>query len=292
MQVDGERMDNLPLISVHASYLLALGLFGVALARRFLMARMRVSVEPPALSAGKVEGWFYVPADLLCVLLFSLMYYSFAILGAAAEGGKENTYTPAALLFAIGIQVAVPAAAFAIMVGRVDPIRWLGLRWKEWVQVFGIAPLGVFAMFVFSIGLYLLGYQDMLVELGAAEEQAAVTMFREGEDTVTLIMMAFAAVIVAPIGEEIIFRGYLYPVAKKYAGSAIAALFSSLVFAGAHGNVAALLPLFVFGLLLVAVYEYTGSIWAPIAVHFLFNGSTVAIQLLARFADLPDSVAR
>ena len=89
-----------------------------------------------------------------------------------------------------------------------------------------------------------------------------------------------------------IFRGYVFPVAKKFGGSVAAALFSALIFAGAHGNVAALLPLFAFGLLLVAVYEFTGSMWAPIAVHALFNGTTVAIQFLARFAELPESVAK
>jgi membrane protease YdiL (CAAX protease family) len=50
---------------------------------------------------------------------------------------------------------------------------------------------------------------------------------------------------------------------------------------------AALLPLFVFGLVLVALYEFTGSIWAPVAVHFLFNAATVVVQMLLRFADLP-----
>jgi membrane protease YdiL (CAAX protease family) len=48
-----------------------------------------------------------------------------------------------------------------------------------------------------------------------------------------------------------------------------------------------LLPLFVFGLVLVALYEYTGSIWAPVAVHFVFNAATVAVQILLRFVDLP-----
>lgn len=292
MQVGAERMENLPLIIVHVSYLLSFALFGLVLAGRFVLSRGNGAGGPPALPSGKIQGWFYNPADILGVLTFFLVFYVFAASGAAMEGSGTGSYTAASLVFAIGIQFLMPAMAFAIVVGRVKPIEWLGLRWKEWVQVFGIAPLSVFAMFGFSIILHLLGYGEMLISIGAAEEQAAVTMFREGEDPVVLGLMVIAAVLVAPVCEEIIFRGYLYPVAKKYAGSTVAALFSALVFAGAHGNVAAMLPLFVFGLVLVAVYEYTGSIWAPIAVHMLFNGTTVAIQFFVRIYGLPEAVAQ
>ena len=88
--------------------------------------------------------------------------------------------------------------------------------------------------------------------------------------------------IVAPIAEEVVFRGYLYPAAKHFCGPVGGILFSSLVFAAAHGNVVALLPLFVLAVLLCLIFEFTGSIWANISVHFLFNGATVALQLLAR----------
>ena len=61
----------------------------------------------------------------------------------------------------------------------------------------------------------------------------------------------------------------------------------ALVFAAAHGSLAALLPLFVFGCVLAFLYERTGSLWASIAVHFCFNGATVLVQLAARFYDIP-----
>ena len=44
----------------------------------------------------------------------------------------------------------------------------------------------------------------------------------------------------------------------------------------------ALLPLFVLAVILCLLYEFTGSIWACISVHFLFNAATVTIQLLTR----------
>jgi membrane protease YdiL (CAAX protease family) len=67
----------------------------------------------------------------------------------------------------------------------------------------------------------------------------------------------------------------------------VAGVCSALIFAAAHGSLAALLPLFVFGCVLAFLYEKTGSLWAPIAVHALFNGATVLVQLAARHWNYP-----
>ena len=99
--------------------------------------------------------------------------------------------------------------------------------------------------------------------------------------------MTFAAVVAAPLCEEVVFRGYLYPVMKKYAGIFAAALCSSLIFAAAHGNLTAMLPLFIFGGILVFLYEKTGSLWAPIAAHFCFNAATVTVQFMVRHNIIP-----
>jgi hypothetical protein len=292
-QVGGEEMENLTTISVHACYLLALVLFMSVAGGKYLLAQSRQAAGPPSLPAGKVQTWFYIPTDLLGVGLFFLVFYSMAIMGAMmADAGKTGTIKPEDLVLGIGIQLMAPAAAFALVFRRVNLTEWLGLAWKNWLHVLAIAPVSVFVMFAFSVVLYQLRYGEMIEVLGVAGEQDAVTLFREGKDILTLGLMAFAAVIVAPVCEEVVFRGYLYPVMKKYGGSWAAALASALIFSAAHGSVAAMVPLFIFGLLMVAVYEYTGSLWAPIGVHFLFNGSTVAIQLLARFADISETVSR
>jgi membrane protease YdiL (CAAX protease family) len=45
--------------------------------------------------------------------------------------------------------------------------------------------------------------------------------------------------------------------------------------------------LFLFGGLLVLLYEKTGSLWAPVSVHFCFNSATVVVQFLARHFGIP-----
>ena len=92
----------------------------------------------------------------------------------------------------------------------------------------------------------------------------------------------------APLTQEIMFRAYFYPVPKRFIGRTEAIIFSSLVFAVIHNNAMALLPLCVLGILLALAYEFTGSIWAPIGIHTLFNGATVGAQLAIKYGLLED----
>jgi membrane protease YdiL (CAAX protease family) len=174
-----------------------------------------------------------------------------------------------------------------LVVSRVGWDQWLGLRWRQWHWVFVIAPGAVFFMWLVFGGLQISGYVKWMESLGVETVQETVQLLQESRDPLILGLMAFAAVIAAPVCEEVVFRGFLYPVMKKFAGAWPAAICSALVFASAHGNLTALLPLFIFGGVLVFVYEKTGSIWAPIAVHFCFNGATVIVQLAAHHFNLP-----
>ncbi|RYD22587.1 MAG: CPBP family intramembrane metalloprotease [Verrucomicrobiaceae bacterium] len=174
----------------------------------------------------------------------------------------------------------------ALVIARIRPMEWLGLKWREWYLGFAIVPVVIVAMYAFLFGLDYLGYKGWIESLGAESMQDTVKLLQESDDLVVIGLMAVAAVIAAPLCEEIVFRGYLYGAAKKFAGPWMAGICSAMVFAAAHGSLAALLPLFVFGCVLVLLYEMTGSIWAPVAAHFCFNGLTVLLQVGARIFDL------
>jgi membrane protease YdiL (CAAX protease family) len=175
----------------------------------------------------------------------------------------------------------------AFVVRRVSPVEWLGLRWRAWPWVLVIAPCAVLAMWAVFGGLHYSGYVEWMESLGVETVQDTVRLLQDSEDPLVLGLMAGAAVLAAPLCEEIVFRGYFYPVLKRFAGAWPAAIASSLVFACAHGNLTAALPLFLFGALLVLLYEKTGSLWAPIAVHFCFNGATVVVQFASRVLGIP-----
>jgi membrane protease YdiL (CAAX protease family) len=280
-------MENITLLSVNIAYGVALALLLLAAGMRRSFVAEAIPGGPPAIPVGKVAVWPYRNLDVIAFMGVIGIFYLLASGNAVAGNEKgDPKITASVVMFSIGFQFFTAAIVTVAVFARVKPIRWLGLAWKKWPMVLLIAPLSVVSMWAVFAGLHGAGYMDLMDKLGVDKVQDTVTIFQTEKDVTVLILMSLAAAFVAPICEEIVFRGYLYPVAKKFAGPWIAALCTALIFSAAHGSLAALLPLFVFGLVLVALYEYTGSIWAPMAVHFLFNGATVAAQLYLRFADI------
>ncbi|MEG1070849.1 MAG: type II CAAX endopeptidase family protein [Akkermansia sp.] len=89
------------------------------------------------------------------------------------------------------------------------------------------------------------------------------------------ITLAITAALFAPFVEEFGFRAYLYPMIKKITGPLFACLTTSLLFGIVHMNLAMLIPLTLFGIILVFIYEKTKTIWVPIAAHVIFNSLTI-----------------
>lgn len=249
-------------------------------------------VPEPAAPLGRfrVPVSYYRLIDLPLIGLVFLVYFALTAMPGGEEVPLEKKFGPEVLVASIFFQLLLMGMVAAFVLWRVKLTEWLGLRWKMWPLAFAIAPLTVFFMWCLMGALHLAGWNGWLERsLGIDSMQEAVKLLQEAKDPLVIILMAIAAVIVAPLAEEVIFRGYLYPAAKRFCGPAGAILFSSLVFAAAHGNVVALLPLFALAVILCLLYEFTGSIWACISVHFLFNAATVSIQLLARsgIVDIP-----
>jgi tetratricopeptide (TPR) repeat protein/membrane protease YdiL (CAAX protease family) len=92
-------------------------------------------------------------------------------------------------------------------------------------------------------------------------------------------------VIVAPIAEEIIFRGLLYGAFEKRFRVVGAILISSAIFALAHLQVAYFIPIFCLGIVLGWARWKTGSLGLPILLHVLNNG--FALLLLKFFGRGP-----
>lgn len=278
-------MENITLIVVSAAIGLAAVLFGVACVVRKLIPS--ASAVPPAIPAGKVSVFFYQKFDILGLMIVAGIFSALSVANMVyLDSDAPVEASVDGLVISIGFQFFMAGLCGIMILGRLNLSEWLGLAWEKWPLVLFIAPFTVVGMWGVFAGLYGLGYMDLMDRLGVEKVQATVTLFQEEKDLVVLGLMTFAAAFVAPVCEEVVFRGYLYPVAKKFSGPWVAGLCTALLFSAVHGSLAALLPLFIFGLVLALLYEVTGSIWAPISVHFLFNAATVAIQLGARFYGL------
>jgi membrane protease YdiL (CAAX protease family) len=93
-------------------------------------------------------------------------------------------------------------------------------------------------------------------------------------------IMALLAVVVAPVVEEGIFRGLLYPAVRRMAGRFVAVVATSALFGIAHLPPAVWAPLAVLGVFLAWLVETTGSLLPCVVAHAAFNGLTVVQALL------------
>ena len=117
---------------------------------------------------------------------------------------------------------------------------------------------------------------------GARARRARAARFLEARDTKTLLPFLTYALIIAPISEEIFFRGTLFPWLAHRLPIAQAQWISALAFGAVHLHTPTLIPLTFFGVALAGIFRTTQSIIPSILVHSLFNANTCLIILLAR----------
>jgi len=87
----------------------------------------------------------------------------------------------------------------------------------------------------------------------------------------------FFAMVLAPVAEEFIFRGVLYPFVRQLGWPRLAWFGVSFLFALIHVNAVTFVPLLVLALVFVWLYEKTDCLLAPIAAHCLFNTANLVI---------------
>ena len=177
--------------------------------------------------------------------------------------------TQAALLLVSWLLVLRPNALAALpRFPGPDPGRALrmGLGWGvvAWVGA-SLASAGVVAVLE-ALGLAVTP-QVAEQALGLVEPWVAVV----------------AIVVLAPIAEELFFRGVVFNAFLRERGPRPAYLGSAALFAVIHLSIVALLPIFLLGLALAWIYDRTGNLLAPIVMHAVVNGLSVGIALLVRF---------
>ena len=102
------------------------------------------------------------------------------------------------------------------------------------------------------------------------EEQKLVVEIKKNFNN-NLFFNCFLIIIVAPIIEEIVFRGLFYKTLKNFIPFVQASIISSLIFAIIHENILSLTILFLLSLYLTWIYERTNSILYSILTHSIFN---------------------
>lgn len=164
----------------------------------------------------------------------------------------------------------LPALAGLFMLDG-DQHRLIALRALSAQHTLCLAAAG--ALFVGPSAL-LAALPDAFLRLCGAElAQTAAA----APDAALFLPMLLQSALLAPICEELFFRGYLMGAFAKV-GRRKAVLAAALLFAAAHGVDAAFLPRFLFGCLLGAMAQRTGSILAPMLMHGCYNAAVLLVS--------------
>lgn len=108
------------------------------------------------------------------------------------------------------------------------------------------------------------------------------TLLQEAKTAPLTVMGALAgSVIVAPLCEEIFFRGYLFGGLLRRARPVAAVVISAILFAIAHTLVGSFVPLLLIGLVLAVTRWRTGSLWPGIAIHLCNNALATILVISA-----------
>lgn len=227
---------------------------------------------------GKVSTVGLGPADIAGCLLVTSIYWIPIIL--PYQDTSSNEITTSGVIQMQAIFAFMAGAVFLIYHQRSLLPEALGLRPKRPALVLLWATLGFILIRVIFMGLQELELEKWLSDrLGEPELQRIVSELMSTQNNQKRVTMIIAACVFAPIIEEVIFRGYLYPVIKRYTEPVIAAIFTGVIFGAIHGQIWAVIPLSIFGILLALLYEKSGSIWTCILCHAMFNSFNVYCML-------------
>ncbi len=233
---------------------------------------------------GNVSTRSFNGFDLGVMLAYFLVLQGILMLGTKPS---SEAVTIEAVHMLADILLKVMLASFFIywlMVRRVDLLESFGLtRLNLQATLIWGGVVGVLAVpLVMAVGA--VAKQQLTQFLGEVPAQPVVEAFIKSDDPTFKIVTIVGVVVITPIFEELVYRGYLYGVTKKYSDRFFATLFSCLIFTVAHAGVITLLPIVTLAIFLVLAYELSGSLWVPILIHMLFNLVNVVGMLVASSA--------
>ena len=142
------------------------------------------------------------------------------------------------------------------------------------------ASFATFAIALPLITAASLLWQALLDALGMpAEPQDLIALFAEAKSVPLLVMMIVVATLMAPVTEELVFRGGFFRYARFRLPRWLALTLPACLFAALHTNLASFAPLALLGVIFSLAYERTGRIAVPIIAHGLFNLNTIILIL-------------
>ena len=233
--------------------------------------------DPPELPEGaqREPRWpaWYGPAAFGAALLAGFVLSAIVgllvgALGGFSDGEVDTSAPLVTILGTLVVDAILIAAAVLFASFKLKPKAWhFGLRRTRFWPALGWSVLGIVSFYLLA-GVY-------SVLLGPQPEQTVTEDLGLRDSTLYLVLGGFLVVVVAPIAEEVFFRGFFYRALRTSLPIWAAALIDGVVFGIIHftgTDSLVLLPVLGgLGVIFCLVYERTGSLYTVIALHAINN---------------------
>ncbi|MHB8841297.1 MAG: CPBP family intramembrane glutamic endopeptidase [Candidatus Aquicultor sp.] len=164
-------------------------------------------------------------------------------------------------------------------------IGFFALRRGANLRTLGFRPFnflrgtGMVVVWFFLIKLATVIYTLFAQRLGINPSEEAVRRLPEifGRSTGGFLLAVLVVAIIAPVAEELFFRGFVYPAFRQRWGVTAAIIITSALFALYHISPTVYIPIFIIAVGLAYLYQTTDSLGPPIMLHALNNFLSVVV---------------
>lgn len=209
----------------------------------------------------------WIGAPVLVVVILRLLAADIPLFGFILNAYKNGDITTSFIFAAINAAASLAIVAFYL---RKYQARWHDVGWRSFNVLKAILFLaGAFILFVILATVAFVIIQRLIPAFNAHQPQ--VNEFTSPSTPLAKQLSLIALVLLPPIVEETVFRGFIFPALSKWKGALVGAVLTSLLFGFAHLQFNVSLYTLILSLLLCYMYYRLRSIWPGIFLHMINN---------------------
>jgi hypothetical protein len=192
------------------------------------------------------------------VLILGLMDVGLLLI---ALQGEQGQMAQSGLLAIVQLAFLLPVVVI---------FAWRRIHWKHLgFGGFSASTMGIGCGLLIASYAIILLHNLLLVNLGIdTQGEAIAELFAALESPVWFFIVG---ALLAPLIEEIFFRGFLFQGFRARYGWVSGMLLSSGIFAVAHLDPVSLIPTFILGCVLAYLYHRSNSVWPGVILHVMVN---------------------
>lgn len=180
---------------------------------------------------------------------------------------EQATSITGTFIYSVAFQLVALALVALYLKKTKRGLDWLGIGKLKMNQLAPMIP---------AIGAYIVATVTAFVIIGILVptvnlDQDQVVGFETASSSLEILLAFVALVIITPLTEEVLIRGFMFKGLNRVLGFGMAAFVSAAIFALLHGQLNVGIDTFILGLVLAWLVNKTGSLWPAIFLHMLKN---------------------